>query len=64
MFDPDLFTEENSFALLGLACGKCGLPGWRHNPRRGLTSHVVKSVNPCSTKPPQPNPFLAIQVGE
>jgi hypothetical protein len=38
--------------LGGVACGACGRPGYRHDPRTGQTSHVDGRVPPCRTQPP------------
>lgn len=43
---------NRAFLLHGVACGRCGHPGYRHDPRTGRTEHVVKWMPPCTTKPP------------
>lgn len=44
--------HSGPFLLHGVACGRCGHPGYRHDPRTGLTEHVSALVRPCQTKPP------------
>lgn len=40
------------FLLHGVACGRCGHPGHRHDPRTGRTEHVDPRVPACQTRPP------------
>jgi DNA-binding NarL/FixJ family response regulator len=45
-----------AFRLHGVACGACGLPGYRHTPATGMTEHVDGRKKPCRTVLPEPPP--------